>query len=558
MNIKTFINKHSWATDLLFLTIIVSVLFGTTLASYPLAAPDGARYAEIPREMVATGDYITPHLNGIKYFEKPPLFYWLQAASIKVFGVNDFAVSFVNALMALGSVLLIYWTSRKIYGRASGIIASFIFATSSLVFALTRIITLDFALTFFLTLCLSSFLLATELPEVKKRNIYFWLAYLAAGLAFMTKGLVGIVLPGLILFSWVTIFNQWRNIKHYSILTGLMIFLLVTLPWHILVQLKNPEFSRFYFIEQHFLRYLTDYAGRAKKWWFFPAVFAGGLYPWIVFLPQAITHHIPKKLKEWHYHKQSIFLLLWIFIVYFFYTFSNSKLIPYLLPTFSPIAILIGNYFATYWQKKQHSSINIGFNILFTLNIILAIAGVVSMFVLDFSEQTITKQNLYTVSIIMVVSAISSFIAYRRYGLDKGFYVIACLTAGLWLYLTPVISIINKQSIKPLIMVLKEQIQPKDEVICYDTYYQDLPFYLQRRVIIANFQGELEFGIKHQDTKGWIINTKELIKHWQSNKRVFLITDSDGYRSLHSILPKNKIYLITKHLDDILIVNTKK
>ena len=133
----------SWIKDFILIILIIGALFGATLGKYPLAAPDGARYAEIPREMVVTGDYITPHLNGVKYFEKPPLFYWLQATSIKILGVNDLAVSIVNAIMALGCALWIYGTSRKLFGRKAAWLSSFIFTTSSLVFVLTRIITLD-------------------------------------------------------------------------------------------------------------------------------------------------------------------------------------------------------------------------------------------------------------------------------------------------------------------------------------------------------------------------------------------------------------------------------
>lgn len=547
----------TWIKDCTLIFIIIGTLFGITLAKYPLAAPDGGRYAEIPREMAATGDYLTPHLNGVKYFEKPPLFYWMQAASIKIFGVNDFAVSIVNALLAIGCALFIYITGRKLYGRTQGLISSFIFGTFALVFALTRTITLDVALTFFITGSLCTFLWATQLPINFKRSLYLWASYAFAGCAVMTKGLVGIVFLGLISIIWITLSNEWKNLKNYRIISGLIIFLAITVPWHILVQLKNPEFFDFYFTEQHFLRYATNYAGRSQKWWFFPVLLLVGLYPWTTFFPQAIFKSIPKTFKEWKQPKTTTFLLVWIFIIYIFYTFSNSKLIPYILPIFPPIALLMGNYFKEHWQKTKapSTSMRTGFIVLSILNIALGTAALVATFIVDFNEQMITKQNLYIISACMFTSAITCQIAYKR-NLISGFAAIFIITSILWLYISPKITVINRQSIKPLIITLQKQLQPEDEVISYASYYQDLPFYLQRIITVTNFVGELEFGTKHQDTSKWMISSKEFWKRWNGDKRKYMVVDKDDYKPLQLKAP-NKMRIVAKHLDTLLVTNTK-
>ena len=538
----------SWLKDLIALTLIIGTLFGTTLGRYPLAAPDGARYAEIPREMVATGDYLTPHLNYVKYFEKPPLFYWLQAASIKAFGATDLAVSIVNALMALGCCLLLYFTARKLGQRLHGIIASLILATTSLVFALTRTITLDMTFTFFCTGGLCFFLIASQLPLGIKRSWYLWTMYIFIALAVMTKGLIGIVIPGIIILSYTAVLREWHKLKTYHYISGFFIFCLITLPWHILVHLKNPEFSYFYFIEQHFLRYFTNYAGRSQQWWFLPVMLLGGLYPWTVFLPQAIRHNMQK---NWRHHKPTIFLLLWPLVIYIFYTFSNSKLIPYILPMFPPLALLLSNYFAAFWYNK--STRLSGFNAFFICNLGLSIGAIKAIFILNFNNETITKQNLYIVAIWLFISAIMVIISYRRRGLPLGFTVLIITTSALWLYLSPIITIINKHSIKPLITTLQKTLTPTDEVICYGAYYQDLPFYLQRRITVANYAGELTFGMEHQNTKAWMIDSKTLQQRWQSKKRVYLITRINEYHHLAPTLGKGQI--IAKYLDDVLVVN---
>lgn len=542
----------SWIKDFLLITLIIGTLFGAKLGNYPLHAPDGARYSEIPREMVVDGDYIIPHINGIKYFEKPPLFYWMQTISIKAFGANDLAVSIVNALMALGLSLLIYFIGRKLYGRLSGIIASFIFATSGLVFALTRVITLDMTFTFFLTASICSFLLATQMSLGVKRNWYFWMMYIFAALAVMTKGLVGIIFPGLIILIWVIVFKKWRDIKTYRIISGLFIFLLITAPWHILVQFKNPEFFHFYFTEQHFLRYLTDYASRSQRWWFLPAFLLGGLYPWTVFLPQTIVY----QSRSQNHEQPTIFLLIWALVIYIFYTFSNSQLIHYLLPVFPPIAILLGNYLATYWQGNQHRPITIGFNILLFLNILLGICAICAIFILNFNEQAITKQNLYVAAACIILGGIISVIFYRRRGLAFGFTALVITTSILLLYISPIITIINKQSIKPLTNTLLQKLKPEDEVICYGDYYQDLPFYLERRITVVNYTGELAFGMQHQDTKAWMINTEEFWRRFNSDKHVYLIINARNYLSLQAIAA-GKMRILDKCLDNLLLVNAK-
>jgi len=380
--------------------------------------------------------------------------------------------------------------------------------------------------------------------------------YALAACAVMTKGLIGIVLLGIILICWITIFNEWRNLKNYRLLSGGFIFLLIALPWHILVQIKNPEFLRFYFLEQHFLRYFTDYASRSQKWWFLPVVSLVGLYPWMTFLPQTIVHNIPKHFKELKQSKPTIFLLLWIACIYVFFSFSNSKLIPYILPIFPPIAMLIGNYFAANWQNNKSRQMDLGFYALFTLNIILAIAAISASFILDFNEQAFTKQNLYFIAGIMVVGTLVTAIAYRRHNTSSGFFVMVLAAATLWLYFSPNITTINRQSIKPLITTMQQRLQPEDEVIVYRDYYQELPFYLKRIVTVAQYSGELAFGMAHQDTSSWMIDEKTFWERWHSDRVVYLITGESNYRNLLPSAP-DKMRIIAKLWDTLLVVNSK-
>lgn len=549
--------------EFFLLFIFIGALFFAKLGSYPLNVPDGARYAEIPREMVATGDYITPHLNGIKYFEKPPLFYWLQAASIKIFGVNDFAVSFMSALIALWCCFLVRKLAYKAFNTegivANGLFASVILATSMLFFTITRIVTLDMAFTAFLTASLMHFLLGIKEETQKKRNRHMWAVYFFAGLSVMTKGLIGIIFPLAIIFFWVLIFNEWRNLKTYCIFSGLLLLIAVAAPWHILVQLKNPEFFHFYFLDQQFLRYFTPSAHRGQPFWFMPVFFLVMFLPWIFFLPQAIKNIFTKK-HEVMYRKCAVFLILWVAVIYIFYSFSDSKLIPYLLPMLPPMAILVGNYFAEHWLLTSNKkSFNCGFIIAAFINIIFGSLIIFIAKYIDFTMQGPKSFDVYVAAGFLLFSGIAVLVSVlftlNKNNIQNSFIVLLITTAWFLFMTNPIITVISNKSTKPLALMLKEKLQPNDEIIHYETYFQDMPFYLQRTVTIANVDSELNFGIQHQNVDGLVLSKEDFFKHWQeSKKKIYMVTELKKYNSIKPDL-KNKDFLVAQYLKTVVVSN---
>ena len=195
--------------DLALLLIVLSVPFFLLLGRLPLIEPDEGRYAEIPREMLLHGDFITPCLNYVKYFEKPPLHYWLNALSFSIFGQNEFAARFAGTLAGLLTVLFTYWLGRQLFERRVGLLAALIVGTSGGFLVQSRINITDMTLTFCLTLCLGSFLLGIR-DEGPRKGLYYYLGYAGAALAVLAKGLIGIVFPGGIIF----LFLLGREIAH--------------------------------------------------------------------------------------------------------------------------------------------------------------------------------------------------------------------------------------------------------------------------------------------------------------------------------------------------------
>ncbi len=326
------------ALQTFFIIIAALLILLPQLPFYPLLPPDEARYVEIPREMVENNDIIVPRLNGVIYLEKPPLFYWLQTLPIKLFGIHEITLRFWNAFFAAFTCGLIFLAGSLYYNnRKVGFLAASMLFSSLLFYTMAHFISLDMTMSAFITGCLFSLLIGFNTPIGHKRRYWFYLAYVFAALAVLTKGLIGFMLPGAVVFSWLLFTNRWRELLHAYIPTGLIIFLAITLPWHILVQLRVPEFFDFYIIGQHFTRYLTLAEERYEPIWFFIPILLIGLLPWLPWVIYSIY-------KQCKYIKQELFLFLWVIIIFAFFSISKSKLIPYILPVLPPLFLMTAKH----------------------------------------------------------------------------------------------------------------------------------------------------------------------------------------------------------------------
>ncbi|HVN67592.1 MAG TPA: glycosyltransferase family 39 protein, partial [Candidatus Sulfotelmatobacter sp.] len=329
--------------DLAALFIVFGAALFQFLGRIPLLEPDEGRYAEIPREMLERADFVTPYLNHVKYFEKPPLLYWLNSLSLSVFGQNEFAARFFPALCGLAGILLTYFIGRKIYGRREGLLAAIILGTSVGYLAQARMNIIDMPLTFCMTATLGFFLLAAREGE-KRSVLYFYLFYLSAALTVLAKGLIGIVLPGAIVFLYLVVTRRWRILREMKPVAGGILFLVVAAPWFVLVSVRNPEFARFFFIHEHFERYLTKVHGHYQPTWYYIPVLLGCMFPWSLYLP-SVFRGIWRERSEGKF-APTIFLAIWASVIFGFFSLSDSKLIPYIIPVFPAAALLLGRTFA--------------------------------------------------------------------------------------------------------------------------------------------------------------------------------------------------------------------
>lgn len=544
--------RKSWWYDIGWLTLFIGIFFSLFAGIRPLSVPDEARYCEIPREMLVSADYVTPHLNTIKYFEKPVLFYWLQAGAMHCWGLSEWVIRLPTLLLGLLGCLITYATARFLFDRRSGWFASLILATSVLYFAMAHTITLDMTLCIWITACLSAFIVAIEMPLGFKRRLLLGAMYAFAALAMLTKGLVGILLPALIVIAWLCLCQQWQRLRHIQLISGIGIFLGIALPWHYWVQQANPEFFHFYFVEQQFLRYFTLYAQRYQPDWFFIPILFLGFFPWTLFLWSALRQHCPTAWKNCIAQKKSVFLLVWAAIIFIFFSLSKSKLVPYILPVLPPLSMLVGHFLATHLEKPasfwQKPFLAIGITSLF-ISLILMIAPHVEVM----NDQPLATRWLTLIAGILTVgTGIATWLVYFK-KIKSGW---AMLLATLMLNLVLVnfaVPAIDTRSIKPLAMAIKNKLHAKDEVVAYHHYYQDLPFYLQRRITVVDCHGELSFGMQHQNTAEFMINDATFWKKWQGSLPVYAIMSIDHYHKLK--VCHSNLYLLASTKDNVVVTN---
>jgi 4-amino-4-deoxy-L-arabinose transferase-like glycosyltransferase len=333
------------------LFLIPLILYVALLGVMPQMEPDEARYSLIPSAMNETGNYVTPHIKNTIYLEKPPLASWVTAISFKIFGENDFSARFFTGLCAWGCILLTFFIGRRFRDEKTGLYAAAVLTISVFPFILGRINVLDMPLTLFM--CLSIWLGYLSLIKEKKRYLLY-LLYLTCALAFLTKGIIGVVFPFAILVFWLIWAGRWRQIGRLISPVGILIFLAITCPWLYLAQKENSDFLWFFFVREHFLRFTTQIHGKTEPFYYFLPVIIGGTLPWLVYLIKAWPQ---KNIKVCLFTRdENKLLVVWFLFIFFFYTVSSSKLATYIAPVFLPVALFAGQIFRNYEDQRPDLS----------------------------------------------------------------------------------------------------------------------------------------------------------------------------------------------------------
>jgi len=550
--ITDFLSKkeNSEKKDLSILLLVFGVAFFQFLGRIPLVDPDEGRYAEIPREMLERGDFITPMLNYVKFFDKPPLHYWLSALSFTIFGQNEFAARFTGAAMGLLTVLLTYHVGRRLFGRSEGLLAALILGTSTGFLVQARTNVTDMTLTCTLSAALAFFILAAREGEARK-GLYYHLFYLFAALAMLAKGLIGIVFPGAVIFLYLLSTRRWQLLKEMRLMTGIPLFLLVCAPWFILVSLRNPEFAGFFFIQEHFKRFTSTIHHRNHGFWFYLPVLLATMLPWSFFIPAALSgvwrkRHDPEG-------NARLYLFIWAAFIFLFFSISDSQLVTYILPVFPPLALLMGLSFARTSDIISRSLKSEGYAIAGVLSIggigiicyplfastpyLPAIGGAIigSIFL---GEGIVTFRNTFRGSPLLLF-----------FGLLVFSYIAGI--AGPPLVLT---GVAEMKSLKELALIVKEK-AGKDAVVASFGLQQGLSFYAERRVVIVGGLKEVEFGSRQGDQSAWFPTLQGFKRVWDSSTPVFAILSEAELKQLQRIV-RTTPRIVARQGGRILITNS--
>jgi 4-amino-4-deoxy-L-arabinose transferase-like glycosyltransferase len=463
---------------LLALIGLFSVLLFLELPGSRLIEPDEARYAEIPREMIAAGDWVTPHLNGTRYYEKPPLLYWANAASFKLLGETPFAARLPARYAALGTAALIALS----LGGDWGLWAALILLSAPLSFILGRYNVTDGVLTFGMTLALVSMraFFRDERP--------MWsLAFLGLGcaLAVLAKGLIGIVLPGLVFLLYIGVMGEWRRLGRLFLSPAPFVLLAVAAPWFVLMEQRNPGFSQVFFIREHFQRFATNEAKREGPIYYFVLAFIGGFLPWTIPFGVWLSKARPRwktPEREWlRERKDTILFVLWFSVILVFFSVSKSKLLPYILPAFPAAAALTARFIIT--AERRPRALFIAYAVLMSAPLVAALVMMNGKF-----APFITGAAIAGTAALGVGAWIAAWLAGRagRPALMAAALGWAGLYAGLACSLPALSHDLSVDDLARAAVAV-----PGARVVAYRAYPQGLAWTLKDQVVVADFTGEL-------------------------------------------------------------------
>jgi len=512
--------RSSWVT--VACVVVLGLLWFATLGMRALVSPDEGRYASLSLGMLHSGDWITPRLNGLLYFEKPVLQYWLGALAFKLLGISEFSARLWPALAGFMTVLATGFTAGKLWGRETGLQALAICASMTWILGNSLYLTLDAGLNLWLTLALCSMLLAhrTGLSAGARRN-WILAAWSAMALAVLTKGLVGIVIPGatlVLLCLWQRDGSWWRGM-HW--LSGGLLFLAITAPWFVVVSMRNPAFAEFFFIHEHFARFLTKVHRREGAWWYYVPLLLAGTLPWTGALAslgfrgkRAGVEASPGAADA--STTQRRLLVLWSGFIFLFFSVSGSKLPSYILPMFPALALLlamrlrdVGGGFMR-WQLW--------------LPVAVWLLGVVAStqvhrFAGPNSPESVIEPMAHAVRIgagVFLAGAAVAWFCLRRGRLTAAIWCIALShILAMTLVLRSHDSFGQLKSAEAPARALESYIDAGTPVFAVRTYDQTLPFYLGRNIVLVDYVDEFELGQRLEPGKS-IDGVDEFVARWAS------------------------------------------
>lgn len=495
------------------------VLAATWLASLPvrpLLDPDEGRYAEIPREMWQSGDWVTPRLDGLKYFEKPPLQYWGTAAIYSVFGLSEWTARLWSVGLALLCLPLVFGWTARLYGREAGLAALTALAASPYYELIGHLNLLDPAFAFWMAGTMFAFALGMAAPEGSaEERRWVLLAWAGAALAVLSKGIVVAVLAGGTLVLYSGLERDWRPWRRLQLLWGIPLFMLMAAPWFVAVSERNATFVQFFFVHEHFARFLTTVHQRVEPWWYFVVLLLVGCLPWLKAGAEGSVAAWQESSSDRTFKPLKFILIFSIFTILFF-SLSGSKLAPYILPMMPAAAVIAGV------ARRGH-------------------------------PQFVREVARFTAALVVILASGFAFYAYRRFGFipaaaagwliasgvialggallsrhAPGFQsrpvILGCATAILaWQCLLCAYSVLPIRSPYKMITAIQPLVHPGTRLFSVGQYRPTVSAYLARTFTLVDFEGELAFGLSEEPALA--LAPDAFLREWKASRDAIAFID---------------------------------
>ncbi|GGD51844.1 glycosyltransferase family 39 protein [Caballeronia grimmiae] len=517
--------------SLTLLILALAIIWFAPLGLRHLVPSDEGRYAEMAREMFVTGDWITPRYNGYKYFEKPPLQTWANALTFAWFGIGEWQARLYTALTGFAGVLLIGFTGKRVFNAMTGFAAAVILATCPYWNLMGHFNALDMGLSFWMELTLCALLLAQR-PGLPARQVrlWMWLCWAAMAAAVLSKGLVGLILPGAVLVIYSIVSRDWALWKRLYIGSGLIVFLIVAAPWFVLVQMKNPEFFDFFFIVQQFKRYLTPEQNRPGPFYYFVPVLIVGFLPWLSIVVQSVRHGV-KTPRQPNGFAPVTMLLVWSAFIFLFFSASHSKLLSYVLPIAPAIALVLGLYLPSL-TKSQYRRHLIGYAV-------LLIAAAFGAIFLGRAGSAGTPNALYRAFQVWVYAGLAVAFVVTIFALWLNRRSVLAGAAGLgaaWLLLGTIAGtghdVFGTESsgvkLVPAVKAAMAKLPPDTPFYSIAKLDHTMPFYLGRTMTMVQESDELRFGVTTEPQK-WLPTIDDWVRRWNADRYALALLPPGRY-----------------------------
>jgi 4-amino-4-deoxy-L-arabinose transferase-like glycosyltransferase len=520
----------------LILALLIVALMAVWFAGLnyrKLANPDEGRYAEIPREMVESGDWITPRLNQIKYFEKPPLQYWTTALAYKAFGISDWTARLWPALTGCLGIFFAYFAGRRLFGARVGMFAASVLASTFYYIAFAHIATLDMGVTFFLSAGVFCFLLGMSCPRAtREEGLWMLGAWAAMALAVLSKGLIGILLPGIALTAYSIVQRDWSSWRRVRPVAGVLLFLALSAPWFIEVSLQNPEFAWFFFVQEHFARFTSTAHHRSGPFWYFLPVMLIGMLPWTWLAMEGLRDAWRTRPPAGVFSPER-FLLIWIAIVFLFFSISGSKLPGYVLPLVPALALLIGLRLS---RLSAVQTLRRVIPMVIVAGTGFFVAGELVEIIHD-SQSVFPLYERYArwveAAAVIQLATASCFALMHRLTRARLLVLALLVLFSVQLVVTGFESLSPLRSAYATAQTIHPYLKPGTRVYSVGRYDQSLPPYLGQAVVLVAYTDEMGFGLI-QEPNRWLPSLTEFEHEWKSVPSAVAVMTPEAYQSFVS------------------------